>query len=453
MRIPSRAVFTVTLTAALLSAGFASAGSASTRIINFPSNFGTAQPIGLSMNDAGSFFGTAAKGGIKNVGGVFELHPPPAGSLQWTGETIYTFAGGSDGASPTSQPLVFKGTIYGTTSAGGAGCKWPGSSGCGTVFTLTPSANPGGGWTKKTIWQFSQTDGATPTGKLAVDSNGVLYGTTQYGGTGSCKNGKIVAGCGLVFKLAPPATASGKWKQTVLHRFAGGLGVSAPLGGVVADAKGNLYGTAYGAGLSACGLSAQCGTVFMLKPPAKTGGAWTESILWRFKGNKDGALPYGAPIVEANGALIGTTLGGGGMNAGICGGFRCGSVFRLNPPATANGKWTEDILYAFTGGADGAAPQTTLIQDAAGALYGTTLYGGNTGCNVSGCGVVFALRPDAEGKPWKEMTLYSFFNTTAYKPSQNLVADKAGHLIGTAQLGGTQGAGVLFEISGAGFRR
>jgi hypothetical protein len=234
--------------------------------------------------------------------------------------------------------------------------------------------------------------------------------------------------------------------MTVLRRFQGGAGVSAPLGGVIADAQGNLYATAYGAGFS----SKQKGTVFMLKP-AKT-GAWPLSILWHFQGDKDGAFPYGGLIVEPNGALIGTTLAGGGLEAGICGGQHCGTVFRLNPPGTVRGSWTENILYSFSGAADGSGPQTTLIQDAAGALYGTASYGGDKSCGFLGCGVAFSLRPATGGRlPWKETVLFSF-DSTGYEPSQNLVADKAGNLVGTAQMGGTERAGILFEVSGAGFK-
>lgn len=454
MRFGHHAAFAASLVGVFLWANFALAG-ASTRIINFPSGFGSTNPTGLTAGTDGKFFGTTAKGGTKNAGGVFEIDAPPPGSQQWAGHTIYGFTGGKDGTTPSSPPLIVNGTIYGTTTAGGGtDCKWVGiwgTVGCGTVFSLTPN---GGGWTKKTIWQFSQTDGGMPTGQLIADSKGALYGTTRYGGIGSCMNGKYIAGCGVVFKLTPPLTAKGQWKLTVLHHFGGGVSPSVPAGGVVADSKGNLYGTAADGAYPDCLPVGGCGFVFMLKPPAKPGTPWEESIVWRFKDEKDGAGPYGALIIEPNGALIGTTLeGGDGVNAiAICSLMHCGTVFRLNPPATPGAEWTEDILHAFTGGKDGAAPQGTLVQDAAGGLYGTAIYGGDMTCGITGCGVAFALRPESGGKSWKETTLYTFSAAVGYQPSQNIVVEKSGKLLGTGT-GGTQYSGILFEISGSGYRR
>jgi hypothetical protein len=172
------------------------------------------------------------------------------------------------------------------------------------------------------------------------------------------------------------------------------------VGGLIADATGALYGTTDFGGGTGC----SCGTVFKLTPPATSGGPWTETVLYSFTGGSDGAFPNGL-IADASGALYGI-LGGGGT------GCRCGTVFKLTPPTTAGGSWTETVLYSFTGGADGASPEAGVIADATGALYGTTVEGGGTVCAplpVPGCGTMFKLTPPgATGGPWTETVLHSF---------------------------------------------
>jgi uncharacterized repeat protein (TIGR03803 family) len=141
---------------------------------------------------------------------------------------------------------------------------------------------------------------------------------------------------------------------------------------LIFDASGALYGTTANGG-----LGQNYGTAFKLTPPTTPGGDWTETILYKFNGG-DGAYPYAGVISDASGALYGAASGGGAYNAG--------TVFKLTPPATTGGAWTESVLYSFTGGGDGAYPYAGLISDASGALYGAALSGG-----TNNDGTVFKL--------------------------------------------------------------
>ncbi len=166
----------------------------------------------------------------------------------------------------------------------------------------------------------------------------------------------------------------------MLHSFAGGGDGAFPYAGLISDASGALYGTtAYGSGAPGYG------TVFKLTPSATPGGAWTESVLHSFAGGGDGAYPFAGLISDASGALYGTTLYGSGAP-----GYGYGTVFKLTPPATAGGAWTESVLHSFAGGGDGAYPYAGLISDASGALYGTASQGGG-----AGWGTVFELTVSA----------------------------------------------------------
>jgi uncharacterized repeat protein (TIGR03803 family) len=129
-------------------------------------------------------------------------------------------------------------------------------------------------------------------------------------------------------------------------------------------------------------------------------------ILHSFGKGKDGKFPYASLILDAAGNLYGTTLDGGDF-ATSCGGYGCGTVFELTPDR--NGRWKEKILHSFGNGNDGKYPYASLILDAAGNLYGTTFYGGasGTGCNGDGCGTVFELTPHSQGT-WTEKILYNF---------------------------------------------
>ncbi len=230
---------------------------------------------------------------------------------------------------------------------------------------------------------------------------------------------------------------------------------AAPLGNLVSDSAGNLYGTTqYGGSGIAC--NSGCGTVFELSPSSD--GTWSETVLYNFCSDfenslcLDGQLPVAGLVFDNAGNLYGTTTYGG---AGSCG-YRCGTVFELSPPLSG-GAWTETVLYSFCAGSnnkcqDGAEPKSQLIFDASGNLYGTTSTGGT---GNGGYGTAFELSPGVEG--WTHLTLYNFCSSgharicpDGAQPLAAVTFDKAGNLYGTTMLGGSknsQGTGTVFELS------
>ncbi len=275
------------------------------------------------------------------------------------------------------------------------------STGCGAVWEISPAI--GGGWTETVLHTFTgSTDGANPFAELVRDAAGNLYGTAANGGNLSVCFG---SGCGVVFELSP--NSSGGWTETVLHTFSSGPDGAGPWTGLIFDAAGNLYGTAFAGGnlnASACAPYG-CGVVFKLSPNS-TGG-WTETVLHAFTGGNDGGYPFGRLTFDAAGNLYGTTEGGANPTcaSNVIG---CGVVFRLSPPVSGS-HWKESVLHAFHGG-DGNEPQSGVVFDGLGNLYGMTAVGGeNFGCDGAGCGVVFKLTPTASG-PWKFTGLHVFSN-------------------------------------------
>jgi hypothetical protein len=317
------------------------------------------------------------------------------GAAASTLTTLYTFTGGSDGAYPIGGLIEgAKGVLYGTTAlAGGTGC----GVGCGTIFQMTPPSG-GSGWTFSVIYTFAgQGDGQQPI-NLVLGTGGVIYGVAEYGGYSSCTVGGVLLGCGQVFALTPPAQGATAWKLTTLHQFGGGADGAFPAYGLTRDAKGDLFGMAFGGG--SCGTGA-CGTVFELAPAGQN--AWAFNVLHGFSGGADGAAPYGTPLLDAAGNLYGTTSIGGTSTHPVCvaaGG--CGTVWRLAPPSGGQTAWSKTTLWNFSG-ADGIYPLGALISDTAGNLYGSTNEGGLLsacapgGGVPPGCGVVYELSPPANG--------------------------------------------------------
>jgi uncharacterized repeat protein (TIGR03803 family) len=392
----------------------------------------------LIADAAGALYGTTGLGGVgatQCCGTVFKLTPPAAPLGRWTETILHRFTGGSDGAAPGAWLVADpQGDLFGTTADA--------RQGNGTVFRLKKPARPGGAWALTVLYTFAP-GGDTPLGGLIRDSAGVLYGTIASGGSACVQGGD----CGTVFKLTPPANAAGSWTESVLHRFAGGDDNTFPQGPLLAGTGGKLYGTR--AALS--GLVARCppgcGTVFELDPPAGAGAAWTERVLYRFKGGSDGSFPTGGLVARA-GSLYGTTAKGG---AADCSDFSgCGTVFRLTPPATNGQPWTETVLYRFQGRNDGAFPNPLTYRN--GVFYGTTGAGGASKyCPPFGCGSVFALTPPTAGAVWTEKVIYSFKGFTrtggdGLGPSGALLAGQDGRFYGVTSSGGANGDGTVFAI-------
>ncbi len=387
---------------------------------NHPSN--TPAP-GLVFDSAGNLYGTTPFGGlqrcVRGCGTIFQLAPRAGGG--WGYHVIYSFRGGQDGAEP-SGPLTVDsgGNLYGTTQGGGSSAC---NNGCGTVFEMTSSA---GVWTENVLYRFNGTNGIQPYAGVTLDAAGNIFGTTLIGGTGDCGGG-----CGIAFELTP---SGGEWTETVLYRFTGGSDGALPVAPMIFDGSGNLYGTASAGGIGSCG-GTTCGVVFELTP---AGSGWTETVLYSFTGGKhDGGSPLGALVFDSSGTLYGTTERGGSR---ACNGG-CGTVFELTPSATA---WTETVLHIFQNKKDGAYPyNVALVFDQAGALYGTTTSGGRSDC---GCGTAFKLTPSSSGK-WSKRSLYAFDGTHGADPNAGLILDATGNLYGTASGGGDGIFGVVFEIT------
>ena len=277
--------------------------------------------------------------------------------------------------------------------------------------------------------------GISPEGGLIFDSSGNLYGTTFYGGTSDG---------GTIFELV--SDGDGRWIQKVLHDFCSDTGCAKgeyPLGNLVFDASGNLYGATMYGGIE-YGGGGENGLVFELIPGQN--GIWTEKVIHAFCPQSpclDGLNPTGSLLFDSAGNLYGTTSYGGAHGQGV--------VFQLVPGAS--GTWTENVLYSFCNPhiscRDGANPQPGLVFDSAGNLYGTTWVGGESaGCRgryPNTCGVVFELTPQ-NNRQWTERVLHAFnYHDGAY-PFAGLVFDGAGNLYGTTPYGGAFGSGVVFEL-------
>ena len=376
----------------------------------FGQNVDTATPAGALIADAqGNLYGISLSGGANGYGTVFELSPPNVpGRGRWIETVLYSFPGGSSGAYPQA-PLHIdaQGNLYGVTEQGGGnlgtvfqlrpptasdptgsfavlyafhdiedgahpaaglaeapnqrlyGTTFEGGTyNQGSVYELTPPAVPGNAWTETVIHSFSQSvDGVGPMAPLLVDTQGRLYGTTATG------PGTAV---GSVFVLSPPTVVGGAWTQSVLHVFTADSDGSQPVGGLIADAKGNLYGATFGGG------SSGFGTVFELSPPAIPDAAWIKTTIHSFTvaymPGPDGGQPLDGLIMDQQGNLYGTTSQGGPAGHG--------TVFQLTPPASAGGLWTQTILSALADWPYGRTPLGGLVMDANGNLFGTAGYYG-----------------------------------------------------------------------------
>ncbi len=341
----------------------------------------------------------------------------PAAAQTFT--VLHSFMG-SDGGTPNAGLTMDRaGNLYGTTMVGGnynPSCF--ANTGCGTVFKLSHS---GTGWVLSELYRFNGTsDGATPMARVVLGPDGALYGTTYYLGPN---------GDGTVFKLQPPATfchsISCPWTQTTLIGLAQSTG-DAPLGDLTFDAAGNIYGTTALGGIFRNCEGSGCGVVYKL---SRSGGSWTEDILYNFTDGADGGMPASGVIFDQAGNLYGTTM------TEIFQGHMAGVVFELSP---SSGSWTEKTLYHFTGGDDGSRPNTPLIRDAAGNLYGTTEYAGS-----GRGGTAFELSP--AGNNWNFTLLQSFSGLAGSEGA--LIQDAAGNLYGTTNVDGLYGYGSVFKLT------
>jgi len=369
---------------------------------------------GLISDHLGNFYGATFLGGRggRGKGTIFQLSRPAGQGGHWTESVLYSFTGGYDGAAPFGE-LIFDhaGNLYGIGQFGGY-------EGGGVVFELKPQ---GATWKESVIYNFSNSD--SPVGGLAFDKAGNLYFATRQGG----KNGE-----GSVIQLAP---LQGGWAVTLLHSFRAGNGGTNPVSGPIVGNSGDLFGLTNDGG-----QAGDFGHVYELKAPATRGGTWTARVLYAFQSVGDGLWPIGRLVFDREGNLYGATLDGGASNSGnifeltrqgdswsktelyaFCGQSNCtdgalpngslifdgkgnlygttenggnyctvcGVVFELTPPATQGGTWTETVIYSFDGlGNDPYEPMAGLTRGKYGRLWGTTVGGGA----VQG-GTVFKILP------------------------------------------------------------
>lgn len=416
----------------------------------FDSGDGFTPAGGVIQDKQGNLYGATESGGARSSGTVFELQPNRNGT--WTESILYSFGyDDGDGAGPSGN-LVFdkKGNLYGATSGGGA-------YGDGAIFKLEPASNGPWTESLLHSFHYdgmTYFDGHYPNGGLVFDEKDNLYGTTLLGGSGSTAcDGVPPSGCGIVFELSP--ASDGTWSESILYNFQGSADGGVPDSGLTFDKAGNLYGPAEGGGSPNCTfIPADCGVIFKL---SRTGnGTWTESVPYAFTGGDDGYNPLGAVVFDNAGNLYGATsafrfeggsvfkltpasggwtettlasfqsetygygasgvtLDGAGNVYGITANgsgpqdgsvfvpgsfqragqapppipFGPGTIFKISP--TSDGEWELRYLYSFpANGATGSVPTGALLRGKGGAFYGATLGGGS---GSESAGTVFKFVP------------------------------------------------------------
>ncbi len=357
----------------------ANASTTITRLFSFGPTNGVNPASALIADTAGNLFGTTPAGGVAGSGTVFEI---VAGSHVVTTRASFT---GANGSTPLAALLLDgSGNLFGTTSLGGA-------NGVGSVFEIVSGSNA-----ITTLASFNTTNGANPSGKLAIDSSGNLYGTAAAGGAGSA---------GVVFEVVKNSNTI-----TDLAAFNTSNGAN-PVSDVTIDASGNLFGVARTGGLG-------FGTVFKV---VKNSNAIT--VLATFIGTSQGANPSGGVVVDVSGNVFGTTAAGGT--------YSNGTVFKV-----AIGSGVVTSLASFDG-VHGASPVGTLVIDGSGNLVGTTPAGGD-----SGLGTVFEVVAGSNSIT----NLISFSGLNGERPRGGLLLDSNGNLFGTTFAGGYASSGTVFEL-------
>lgn len=381
-------------------------------------------PQSLIFDQSGNLYGTTAFGGTNSdadcnshgCGTIFQLSPNSDGT--WSESVLYDFCAAGphcqDGYNPNSG-LVFDaaGNLYGTTLSGGP-------YGWGEVFELSPQAI--GPWSFNILYYFCPatcSDGKDPSGALAIDAGGNLYGTTSSGGNNFS---------GTVFELSPPAAQGGSWTETVLYAFCtktqgkACLDGNNPIGGVTFDSLGNLIGTTAEGGQYRnrnCN-DAGCGTVFKLSPSA---GGWVYTLL-NAPIPSVGFDPLAPVVTDASGAAYGT-FAQGGKNGD-------GALFKV----LLNGQHSSIPLIP----ADGTYPS----GDTALVLGANAIYGSAAGSGSDSPGTIFQITSSGQ-----ENVLYRFCSQSGCADGESplgLTSNNSGALYGVAAGGGTGNSGVVFEL-------
>jgi uncharacterized repeat protein (TIGR03803 family) len=384
-------------------------------------------PGPLIRDAQGNLYGTTGAGGITSCG---EDTCGTVFKIDSTGKytVLYRFTGGNDGTNPVAGLVRdAKGNLYGTTQGNGF------INGASVVFKVTPKGQ------QTVLFNADVLDACCLDSPVALDAQGNLYAMSPYGGQPNCGLARDQLGCGTLFKVSP----SGKF--TVLHVFKGKDGIQ-PEGGVVLDAKGNIYGTAAYGGKLKCDYpgwgqprGAGCGTIYKLDPSGKL------TILHTFTGPGDGSYPLGL-IIDSTGNLYGIADSGGDVIKHSNYAYGLGTVFKVD----TSGKFS--VLFTFT-------PETTrnyvygyhLARDSKGNLYGVQQYN-----NCKGGGCLFRIDPKGN-----YADLFDFKgegeSNDGWMPS-GVVLGSDGVFYGTMFLGGppetecadfgfTNGCGTVFKLT------
>ncbi len=310
---------------------------------------------------------------------------------------LYAFTGEPDGAYPSGNVTAFHGALYGVTTNGGTGDKYPCQRGCGTVFTVGAAG-------ERIVHTFAGPpgDGASPESAL-IDAGGTLYGTTAEGG---------LYDRGTIYTITPSGT------EKILYSFGRNVRDGLQPTSNLTNVDGVLYGTTYRGGSSAyC-----CGTVFAFTPSGRA------RIIYRFGTSNDAELPDGA-VTDVGGTLYGTTQYGGEYDRG--------TIYSI----TRSGE--ETIVHSFGAPGDGNGPSGSLM-DVNGTFYGTTEAGGAPEpppCQY-GCGTVYSITPSG-----KETILHSFVGSPydGSYPNGSLTRVN-GAFYGSSRGGAVQLGGTVFAI-------
>ncbi len=373
-------------------------------IYNFPGGSSGATPYaGPTLDAYGNLYGSTYLGGATGNGTVYRM---TYNGSSWVYTTLYSFFGVPDGSGPAFGSLAIgpDRRLYGTTEGGGV---------FGTVWSVQPKATTCDSsdclWKDTVLHRFGNgQDGSQPIGGATVDATGNVYGTANLGGA---------SGNGAVFEVTH---TGGNWNETLLYSFTGGADAVNPVAGVTLDALGNLYGT------SSFGGANGVGAVYTLVHSQE---GWRESVIYSFQGASDGQNPVGGVILDQAGNLYGTTFDGGDNGGGTVyelspsrqgwtfttlysftggyggpyndltwdasgnlygtangdGAFGLGSVFKLTH---GDNSWTLTDLHDFAGGNDGASPYGSVAVDGQGNVFGTASVGG-----ANNQGVVFKITP------------------------------------------------------------
>ena len=359
------------------------------------------EPLAALTEFGGKLYGTTLSGGVQcpygptsGCGTVFSFDPASGVEL-----VLYAFRGKRDGAAPLARLVGIGSALVGAANDGDA-------CGCGVLFRVNPATDA-----ERVAYSFQGgADGAQPNYTSLIEFEGLLYGTTEFGGAGGgVAAGCAISGCGVIFSFDPKTGL-----ENVVYRFQGGAD-GGVLSGRLVELGGMLYGTSQiGGGSAQC--THGCGALYSVDPA--TGH---EVVLYGFQGGADGGVPFGG-LIAVGGLLYGTTYKGGSWQCRN----GCGTVFSFDPATHV-----KTIVYAFAAPKNGASPIGELTE-VAGRVYGVTQLGGGKGNCDGGCGTVFSL----DLQTGMQRTVHAFgVGGDGDFPSAGLTY-AGGRLFGTTAIGG-----------------